>query len=192
MKPKPIDPSQLRAAVELLESIVDDRATLAGIPEEDRKRLLQAAGKVSRPDAIDRRRLLKASNRKRKAEKVQREEDTFAATGIRKLRSAPVFNTPNAFAPENFEQQEVEGDPDFRETVEPQHCYVCKKFYTQVHHFYDQLCPECAEFNYFKRTELADLSGRVALLTGGRVKIGYQAGIKLLRSGARLRDAPRR
>ena len=52
-----------------------------------------------------------------------------------------------------------------------------------VHHFYDQLCPPCAEFNYAKRTESADLHGRVALLTGGRVKIGYQAGIKLLRAG---------
>ncbi len=186
MTPGRIDPDKLRAAVELLESIVDDRATLAGVPDEQRKRLLQAAGKVSRPDAIDRRRLLKASSRKRKAEKVQREENTFAATGIRKLRSAPVFNTPNATAPADFEQWEVEDDPDFREMVEPQHCYVCKKFYTRIHHFYDQLCPGCAEFNYFKRTELADLSGRVALLTGGRVKIGYQAGIKLLRSGARL------
>jgi NAD(P)-dependent dehydrogenase (short-subunit alcohol dehydrogenase family) len=186
MTPRRIDPAQLRAAVELLESIVEDRATLAGVPDEERKRLLQAAGKVSRPDAVDRRRLLKASNRKRKAEKVQREENAFAATGIRKLRSAPVFNTPNATAPADFEQREVEDDPDFRETVEPQHCYVCKKHYTRMHHFYDQLCPECAEFNYFKRTELADLSGRVALLTGGRVKIGYQAGIKLLRSGARL------
>jgi NAD(P)-dependent dehydrogenase (short-subunit alcohol dehydrogenase family) len=37
-----------------------------------------------------------------------------------------------------------------------------------------------------KRTELADLRGRVALLTGGRVKIGYQAGLKLLRAGAGL------
>src|ERR1700741_1781008 len=48
------------------------------------------------------------------------------------------------------------------------------------------MCPACAEFNFSKRSELADLSGRVALLTGGRVKIGYQAGLKLLRSGARL------
>jgi NAD(P)-dependent dehydrogenase (short-subunit alcohol dehydrogenase family) len=55
-----------------------------------------------------------------------------------------------------------------------------------VHHFYDQLCPTCAELNFFKRTELADLRGRVALLTGGRVKIGYQAGLKLLRCGAEL------
>ena len=48
------------------------------------------------------------------------------------------------------------------------------------------MCPACAEFNFNKRTELADLRGRVALLTGGRVKIGYQAGLKLLRAGARL------
>jgi NAD(P)-dependent dehydrogenase (short-subunit alcohol dehydrogenase family) len=48
------------------------------------------------------------------------------------------------------------------------------------------MCPACAEFNLAKRTELADLRGRVALMTGGRVKIGYQAGLKLLRSGAHL------
>jgi NAD(P)-dependent dehydrogenase (short-subunit alcohol dehydrogenase family) len=48
------------------------------------------------------------------------------------------------------------------------------------------MCPTCADFNYAKRGESADLRGRVALLTGGRVKIGYQAGIKLLRAGAAL------
>ncbi len=77
-------------------------------------------------------------------------------------------------------------NPDFHEAVEPQNCYVCKQDYSQIHHFYDQLCPACAELNLRKRTELADLRGRVALLTGGRVKIGYQAGIKLLRAGAHL------
>ena len=77
-------------------------------------------------------------------------------------------------------------NPDFREVVEPQNCYICKKDYSKIHHFYDQLCPKCAELNFFKRTETADLRGRVALLTGGRVKIGYQAGIKLLRAGAQL------
>ncbi|MEO7796007.1 MAG: SDR family oxidoreductase, partial [Thermoanaerobaculia bacterium] len=40
--------------------------------------------------------------------------------------------------------------------------------------------------NFAKRQESADLRGRVALLTGGRVKIGYQAGLKLLRAGAHL------
>jgi NAD(P)-dependent dehydrogenase (short-subunit alcohol dehydrogenase family) len=81
---------------------------------------------------------------------------------------------------------EAEDDSEFRETLEPQHCYVCKRHYSAIHHFYDQLCPECADLNFRKRTEHADLRGRVALLTGGRVKIGYQAGIRLLRSGAQL------
>ena len=90
------------------------------------------------------------------------------------------------------------GEPG-RESIEPRHCYVCKEQYSRLHHFYDQLCPDCAAFNFAKRTELADLRGRVALLTGGRVKIGYQAGLKLLRCGAHLivttrfpRDSARR
>jgi len=79
------------------------------------------------------------------------------------------------------------GRPEPRvQSRELQHCYVCKQKYSTIHDFYDQLCPECAALNFTKRTELADLRGRVALLTGGRVKIGYQTGLKLLRCGARL------
>ncbi|HEX8274599.1 MAG TPA: SDR family NAD(P)-dependent oxidoreductase [Longimicrobiaceae bacterium] len=177
---------RVRAAAELLESITDDRGLLAGVPEDDRMRLLQAAGRVSRPDAVDRRRLRKATKREHKAARVQRAESVLAETGIRRLREEPVFVTPRLFAPAGFEQRDVTADPDFREAVEPRNCYVCKRDYAALHHFYDQLCPECAEFNFAKRTETADLRGRVALLTGGRVKIGYQAGIKLLRAGAHL------
>ena len=103
-------------------------------------------------------------------------------TGIRTLRRKPVFTSPNVFPPPDFEPSS-RGDAS---TADPQHCYICKQKFSDVHHFYDQMCPPCAEFNFRKRTELADLRGRVALLTGGRVKIGYQAGIKLLRAGARL------
>jgi NAD(P)-dependent dehydrogenase (short-subunit alcohol dehydrogenase family) len=117
---------------------------------------------------------------------VRREDQALDQTGIRTLRRQTVFTSPNVFPPTGFEQREVEGDPEFREAIEPKHCYVCKEHYTVLHHFYDQLCPPCAAFNFAKRTELADLGGRVALLTGGRVKIGYQAGIKLLRAGAHL------
>jgi NAD(P)-dependent dehydrogenase (short-subunit alcohol dehydrogenase family) len=177
---------RLRIAAELLEAVAVNRALLAGLPEAERTRLLRAAGQVSRPNAVDRRRLVKATKRQRKAEKVRRAESVLAETGIRTLRQKPVFTTPNVFPPEDFEQKEVVGDPDFRETIEPQNCYICKQDYTVIHHFYDQLCPPCAELNFRKRSELADLRGRVALLTGGRVKIGYQAGIKLLRAGASL------
>ena len=177
---------RLRAAIDLLESLVSDRALLAGVPEAIRTRLLQAAGRVSRPDAVDRRRLVQATKRDRKASRNQRVESVLSNTGIRKLRRETVFMTPNVFPPEGFSQSEIHDDPDFREAVEPQNCYICKQNFSQIHHFYDQLCPTCATFNFAKRTESADLRGRVALLTGGRVKIGYQAGIKLLRAGAEL------
>jgi NAD(P)-dependent dehydrogenase (short-subunit alcohol dehydrogenase family) len=177
---------RLRAATELLELIVSDRGLLAQVPPRDRMRLLQAAGHVYAPDAVARRQLVRASARRRKAEKVEREDQLLDQTGIRTLRRQPVYTSPNVFPPAGFEQREIDNDPEFREALEPQHCYVCKQKYTIVHHFYDQLCPPCAAFNFAKRTELADLRGRVALLTGGRVKIGYQAGIKLLRAGAHL------
>ncbi|HEY0483782.1 MAG TPA: SDR family oxidoreductase [Kofleriaceae bacterium] len=78
-------------------------------------------------------------------------------------------------------------------------CYVCKTEFHELHHFYDQLCPPCAAQNFAKRHETADLRGRIALVTGARVKIGYQAAVKLLRAGAEVivatrfpRDAARR
>jgi NAD(P)-dependent dehydrogenase (short-subunit alcohol dehydrogenase family) len=176
---------RVRDATELLESIVSDRGLLTHIPANDRRRLLQAAGHVYAPDAAARRQLVRASSRRRKAEKVEQEDRVLNRTGIRTLRRQTVYTSPNVFPPEGFEQRDVD-EPEFREAVEPQHCYVCKQKYTVVHHFYDQMCPPCAEFNFAKRTELADLRGRVALITGGRVKIGYQAGIKLVRAGAHL------
>jgi len=177
---------QLKAAAEILEKAVADRALLGELSEEERTRLLTAAGAIYCPDVNERRRLVKAKVRLRKAEKIQRDESKLHATGIRKLRREKVFTTPNVLLPKNFQQHEVTDNPDFREVAEPQNCYVCKQNYSTIHHFYDQLCPKCAELNWVKRTETADLRGRVALLTGGRVKIGYQAGIKLLRAGAHL------
>jgi len=66
----------------------------------------------------------------------------------------------------------------------PRSCYVCKCRFYELHHFYDQLCPPCAELNFAKRMQVADLRGKVVLLTGGRVKVGYQILLKVLRAGA--------
>lgn len=67
---------------------------------------------------------------------------------------------------------------------EPESCYVCKTAYTEVHPFYHFLCPSCAAFNYAMRGLRADLRGRVALVTGGRIKIGHQLVLRMLRDGA--------
>ncbi|MFC5290360.1 SDR family NAD(P)-dependent oxidoreductase [Actinokineospora guangxiensis] len=63
-------------------------------------------------------------------------------------------------------------------------CYVCKQRYTAVDAFYHQLCPACATVNRAKRDAGADLTGRAALLTGGRAKIGMYIALRLLRDGA--------
>ena len=177
--------ARLREAIEVLEAVVRDRGLLGALSLDERHRLLAAAGDVFNPDVVQRRQWGKALRRREKAAKQQQDESVLAETGIRVLREKPVFTTPNVFAPDDFEQHEVD-DAELREVIDLQHCYVCKQRYVEVHPFYDQLCLSCGDFNQRKRTETADLSGRVALLTGGRVKIGYQAGIKLLRAGAAL------
>ncbi len=185
------DPAaRLRAATEALEAIVADRSLLAALPLDERTRLLAAAGDVYEPDVLVRRRQIKAERRERKAERARADQAALNGTGIRTLRAKPVFTTPDAFAPAGIGSDAIDdavaATVPIRESHEPQHCYVCKQRYTTIHPFYDQLCETCGEFNFAKRDESADLRGRVALLTGGRVKIGYQAGIKLLRAGAAL------
>jgi NAD(P)-dependent dehydrogenase (short-subunit alcohol dehydrogenase family) len=202
---------RLRETIQLLESIAADRSVLAGVPDEERKRLLQAVANVYSPDRVERRRMAKVVDRQRKAARVKSDQRVLHETGIRTLRRKPVVHTPNVFpgvsVADGFEPRDVHDDSSAAafaadaasapkeagrydrptaESRELQHCYVCKHKYSVIHHFYDQLCPPCAELNFTKRTELADLSGRVALLTGGRVKIGYQAGLKLLRCGVHL------
>jgi NAD(P)-dependent dehydrogenase (short-subunit alcohol dehydrogenase family) len=62
-------------------------------------------------------------------------------------------------------------------------CYVCKIPYWELHAFYDRLCPDCAAIGWAKRAQTANLNGRVAVVTGARVKIGYHVCLKLLRAG---------
>jgi len=188
---------RLRALTETLEELAKNRGLLADLTPQERTRLIRAAGDVFNPDVAQRRHLVKATEKRRKLARISRADRVLHETGIRSLRRQTVFTTPNVFAPK--EPLEIEPEAAAPAAVGEKHCYVCKEQYADLHHFYDQLCPSCAALNYRKRGELADLHGRVALLTGGRVKIGYQAGIKLLRSGAHLvvttrfpRDAAKR
>ncbi len=184
---------QIAEVTTLLERIVEDRGLLAHLSEPVRRRFLIAAGRVSRPTQHEQRALHRAYRKLRKEARRAKREAALSATGIREKRAETVFRTPRL--------TEAAGRPDWDwpELDEPRNCYVCKQDFKRLHFFYDQLCPDCAAFNYGKRFQTADLRGRVALLTGGRVKIGYQAGIMLLRAGAQLvvttrfpRDAARR
>jgi NAD(P)-dependent dehydrogenase (short-subunit alcohol dehydrogenase family) len=173
---------QLRSAAELLERIDSDKGLLDRLPAKDRQRLHHAIAQIYNPDPEARRLKRRASERARGDAHTKRISAALDQTGIRTLRRKPVFTTQNFFPPDVSEAENQER----QESSELHHCYVCKRKYSIIHFFYDQMCPPCAEFNFGKRTELADLRGRVALLTGGRVKIGYQTGLKLLRAGAEL------
>jgi NAD(P)-dependent dehydrogenase (short-subunit alcohol dehydrogenase family) len=83
--------------------------------------------------------------------------------------------------------------------LRPRPCYICKEPYTHVDAFYHQLCLSCAALNRAKRDARTDLTGKRALLTGGRAKIGMYIALRLLRDGAHTtittrfpRDAARR
>ncbi|WP_042409423.1 SDR family NAD(P)-dependent oxidoreductase [Streptacidiphilus carbonis] len=66
----------------------------------------------------------------------------------------------------------------------PRSCYICKTRYIEVDAFYHQLCRPCAHENRARRDARTDLSGKRALLTGGRAKIGMYIALRLLRDGA--------
>ncbi|HMY16896.1 MAG TPA: hypothetical protein PKA58_11300, partial [Polyangium sp.] len=180
----PIDDLELRTTISVLESIVENRGRLAHLDSETRQRLLEAAGRISRPSRAEQRKLAKELRRKDKRASRVAEEQILDATGIRVGRKASVFQTPE---PTNvLPPPAVSSDEPAPEVRDARKCYVCKQEFRRIHFFYDQLCPSCAEFNYQKRLQTADLRGRVAIVTGARVKIGYQAAICLLRAGARV------
>lgn len=74
------------------------------------------------------------------------------------------------------------GEELLRERV----CYVCKQPFRALHPVYGELCPACGETSADHRDVELDLSGRRALVTGGRIKIGFATATRLLRFGARV------
>ena len=179
LPPRKVGPEELRRAREVLEAVLVDRSLLAELSLEERTRLLTAAGRAVHPDTDQKRRLVKALRARRRRQIEVRDRAVLARTGIREARESEVFAPP----PRLLEAETRVAQP-LREVQNPRTCYVCKADYRRLHAFYDALCPECAALNYEKRFQTADLDGRVALVTGARVKIGYQAALKLLRAGA--------
>ncbi|MFH2058778.1 MAG: SDR family oxidoreductase [Pseudomonadota bacterium] len=179
--------------IPVLEKLSEQSEILAHLSEPDRIALIMAAGKISRPDSKE----IKQRNKDKRAHKQkairEKEKRLRAGTGIRRARQASVFSAPVqiSFANQKLDQEKLdkeESDKDVSEETlkTPRNCYVCKAEFKQLHHFYDTMCPECARFNYQKRFQTASLKGQVALITGSRLKIGYQASLMMLRAGATL------
>jgi len=171
----------LQAVISTLEAIADDRSLMACLDEDDRRRLVMAAGRTAKPDRFQVKKMAKAMRREKRKEDRSTDMTTKSDTLIRRARAAPVFVAPTDVRPD----PEVAEIP-VRVLQKPQRCYVCKTEFRELHFFYDSMCGSCATLNYRKRFQTADLRGRTALVTGARVKIGYHTGLILLRAGAEV------
>ncbi|MDF2693939.1 MAG: L-fuco-beta-pyranose dehydrogenase, partial [Labilithrix sp.] len=178
---------EVQGLVAKLETIVEDRMVLSEIDHDTRMALLKAAGRVSRPTRDESARTAKAIRARDRKKAQDHDRAVRAATEIRTARRAAVFTTPPQLVavPASSSERE-EGTQGADELLKPRLCYVCKVEFRKVHFFYDAMCAACAALNYAKRFQTASLAGRVALITGARIKIGYQAALMMLRAGARV------
>ncbi|MBD0695021.1 short-chain dehydrogenase [Streptomyces sp. CBMA123] len=167
--------------------MTSEAACAAGLTPEELSAFSRTLGRLRALPSQDRTRLVaerqlssfvmeSRKRRRQEAKEAVRQTDAAllaaTATGARHRRE----DTPLAPAP---------GGP-VGDLLVPRKCYVCKQAYRQVDGFYHSLCPDCATDNTARRALGTDLRGRRALLTGGRVKIGFQLALMLLRDGAEL------
>ncbi len=170
---------EIKKCILLLQELLKDSEQLAKLSHDERVALLTAAGQLSRPHKNDVRKLKNEIRRLERQKIVKHERGVRATTGIRSARETTVFAVPAQITCQHNTSR-------FRDVdlISARNCYICKKKFTRLHFFYDAMCPVCAEFNYQKRFQTASLNGQVALITGSRLKIGYQATLMMLRSGA--------
>jgi NAD(P)-dependent dehydrogenase (short-subunit alcohol dehydrogenase family) len=173
------DSEEVSKCISLLGDLVRDAALLASLPEEQQRALLKTAGELSRPDRAARKKRNKTLNKTRHLAKLEQDRRARNATGIRTARAKGTFIAPARI------QGNTSGPEQGREALHaPRNCYVCKEQFTDLHFFYDCMCKQCGDRNYQKRFQTTSLAGRVALITGARVKIGFQATLMMLRAGA--------
>jgi NAD(P)-dependent dehydrogenase (short-subunit alcohol dehydrogenase family) len=145
-------------------------AGFAALPADDSARL--RAERVAESFARESRR---ARQRERRADRSAADAELSAATalGAAGRREDAPMSADSASSVGEFHK--------------PRRCYVCKEPYSAGPCLLPLAVPEPAPpRTTLRRTASTDLAGRRALLTGGRVKIGFQLALMLLRDGAHV------
>jgi NAD(P)-dependent dehydrogenase (short-subunit alcohol dehydrogenase family) len=180
-------------------------STLSGIDPDDLEVTLRVLASLSEmdPEHPDFTTVRQATAKMFKSVKTVRraEKRQAIAEADRSVIAATATGAPTRIDDETRGAQLTRGvdAPTAGELLVPRACYICKQKYTLVDAFYHQLCPSCAMTSHQKRDARTDLTGKRALLTGGRAKIGMYIALRLLRDGAHTtittrfpRDAVRR
>ncbi len=164
----------------VLFAIDADRSLLTRLTQAQRRELLTLAGRVVKPEKDSLVKMAKAFRRADRQAEKQRDQAVLEQAALRVQRKAEVYR-PLWLQPPTPDAQ-LDGPTLNQE----RNCYVCKQPFARLHRYYDSMCEACGEFNYSKREQTADLAGHYALVTGARVKIGFQSSLKLLRAGAHV------
>lgn len=187
--PPGLDPADLAACLRVLKTLSQAPAALAAAHPQIaalRRALLRAERDERQADLRSAR--ARRHERREQERRRRREDDRVRteATEIRRRRRG-----------EDHPALPAGEDPGELHTPRP--CYACKRLYTRLHFYYDRLCPACAAESHARRGDRVDLRGRLAIVTGGRIKIGHAVALRLLGWGARVivtsrfpRDAARR
>jgi len=176
----PLSDEDVRTCLRVLLVIDTDRSQLTRLTQPQRRELITLAGRVAKPDRRSMVQMAKAFRRADREAAKERDRTVLEQTALRVQRRSEVYR------PLWLERPAPTALYDQPTLNQERTCYVCKQPYTKLHRYYDSMCEACGEFNYAKREQSADLTGHYALITGARVKIGYQASLKLLRAGAHV------
>jgi NAD(P)-dependent dehydrogenase (short-subunit alcohol dehydrogenase family) len=170
------DEDTLQQCLQLLDRLCQE-PELCLAPDSPYSELLQRIALLNRR--------VKSARKRETASRDQRQVEFAAIRDQRKTKIYGQYAPPVEMS--NIQREDQTADSLPAATLAKRRlCYICKQPFWHLHPFYDSLCLECADFNYSKRHLTADLRGRVALVTGGRIKIGFQIALKLLRAGAEV------
>jgi NAD(P)-dependent dehydrogenase (short-subunit alcohol dehydrogenase family) len=176
--------ADVQTCVRVLLAIDTDRSHLVRLTQAQRRELLTLAGRVAKPDRHSIVQMAKGFRKAERQASKARDRAVLEQTALRVQRKSEVYRpmwlkrpAPDALHGASHDEPRLNQE---------RKCYVCKEPYAKLHRYYDSMCEACGEFNYAKREQTADLTGQYALVTGARVKIGFQASLKLLRAGAHV------
>ena len=137
-----ITDEEINSCISVLEHLLQNGDQLVHLSKDQILRLMKAAGQITRPDKAEIYKRNKSVKVARKQREIAHNRNARAGTTIRSARTSDVFEAPEQIAlPANNSGSEK------KFLLSEQNCYVCKKRYTEIHHFYDSMCSECGDLN---------------------------------------------